>query len=78
MSACTQAPLSPAPPITLQECQAVTRCTLPAMAPTTNGALDDALHMVKAAWAACAAKVDMIFDCQAQSTNHTAPAADHD
>ncbi|WP_236066866.1 Rz1-like lysis system protein LysC [Paraburkholderia haematera] len=75
MSACTQAPLSPAPPITLQECQAVTRCTLPAMAPTTNGALDDALQMVKAAWAACASKVDMVFDCQSKLRART---ADHD
>ena len=75
LSACTQVPLSPAPPITLQECQAVTRCTLPAMAPTTNGALDDALHMVKAAWAACAAKVDMVFDCQ---NRKAVPAASHD
>ncbi|WP_244218707.1 Rz1-like lysis system protein LysC [Paraburkholderia bryophila] len=81
MSACTQAPLSPAPQITLQECQAVTRCTLPAMAPTTNGQLDDALHMVKAAWAQCAAKVDMIFDCQTRSAHDAAPthaAATHD
>lgn len=56
----------------------MTRCTLPAMAPTTNGALDDAVHMVKAAWAACAAKVDMIFDCQTKGTNRTASVADHD
>jgi hypothetical protein len=72
LSACTQAPRSAAPPITLHECQAVTRCTLPAMTPTTNGDLDAALHVTKAAWATCAAKVDMIFDCQ---TKWSIPAA---
>lgn len=45
------------------------------MAPTTNGTLDDALHMVKAAWAACAAKVDMVFDCQNRKRT---PTATHD
>ena len=39
----------------LHECQAVTRCTLPAMAPSTNGDLDAALHVANAAWATCAA-----------------------
>ena len=44
------------------------------MAPTTNGQLDDALHMVKAAWAQCAARVDMIFDCQTRNAHDPAPA----
>ncbi|WP_244106384.1 Rz1-like lysis system protein LysC [Paraburkholderia phenazinium] len=79
LSACTQAPRSPAPPITLHECQAVTRCTLPAMTPTTNGDLDAALHVTKAAWATCAARVDMIFDCQRNGQHlRPAPAATHD
>lgn len=47
-------------------------CTLPAMAPRTNGELDDALHVTKAAWALCAAKVDMIVMCQ-QRTGRTDP-----
>jgi hypothetical protein len=34
------------------------------MAPRTNGDLDDALHIARAAWASCAAIVDMVFDCQ--------------
>jgi hypothetical protein len=37
------------------------------MAPRTNGELDDALHVTKAAWALCAAKVDMIVACQQKS-----------
>ncbi|WP_244106670.1 Rz1-like lysis system protein LysC [Paraburkholderia phenazinium] len=85
LSACTQVPRSPAPPITLRECQAVTRCTLPAMTPGTNGDLDAALHVAKAAWATCAAKVDMIFDCQKNGPHphphphpRPAPAATHD
>ncbi|RKF33392.1 peptidase [Paraburkholderia fungorum] len=48
------------------------------MAPSTNGDLDGALHIAKAAWATCAAKVDMVVTCQAKGTNRTAPAADHD
>lgn len=47
------------------------------MAPTTNGELDDALHMVKAAWAQCAARVDMIFDCQTKAARPPAATA-HD
>ncbi|MFP3183959.1 MAG: Rz1-like lysis system protein LysC [Paraburkholderia sp.] len=77
MSACTQALRSPAPPITLHECQAVTRCTLPAMTPATNGDLDTALHVTKAAWATCAAKVDMIFDCQAKRSTSSASIGDN-
>ncbi|RAR53892.1 hypothetical protein C7401_12666 [Paraburkholderia unamae] len=42
----------------------MTRCTLPAMAPTTNGELHSAFDTAKGAWGMCAAKVDMIADCQ--------------
>jgi hypothetical protein len=34
------------------------------MTPRTNGELDDALTIARAAWASCAAIVDMVFDCQ--------------
>jgi hypothetical protein len=34
------------------------------MAPRTNGDLDDALTIARAAWASCAAIVDMVFYCQ--------------
>lgn len=44
----------------------MSRCTFPAMAPRSNGELDDALHIARAAWASCAAIVDMTFDCQAK------------
>jgi hypothetical protein len=51
----------------VQECQTVSRCTLPAMAPETNGELHDAFETAKGAWAMCAAKVDMIVDCQTKA-----------
>ncbi|WP_230684597.1 Rz1-like lysis system protein LysC [Burkholderia cepacia] len=72
MSACKPIPLSPAPMITSNTCQTVTACTLPMLAPRTNGELDGALTLAKAAWATCAAKVDMIAACQAGT-----PAPDH-
>ncbi|WP_254367200.1 Rz1-like lysis system protein LysC [Paraburkholderia sp. NMBU_R16] len=78
MCACTQAPLSPAPTITLNECPAVSQCTLPAMAPRTNGDLDAALTTAKAAWAACAAKVDMIVSCQTEARQREVGAHAHD
>ena len=37
------------------------------MAPRTNGELQGAFITTKGAWAACAAKVDMIVDCQAKA-----------
>ncbi len=45
----------------------MSRCTLPATAPTTNGELAHALLTVKGAWALCAARVDMIVDCQTKA-----------
>jgi len=51
----------------VQQCQTLTRCGLPAMAPRTNGELQAALTTTKGAWATCAAKVDMIVDCQAKA-----------
>ncbi|OXI92074.1 peptidase [Burkholderia sp. AU31652] len=49
-------------------------CTLPMLAPGTNGELDAALTLAKAAWATCAAQVDMIAACQAgtPATRHGA------
>ncbi|WP_243895580.1 Rz1-like lysis system protein LysC [Burkholderia pseudomallei] len=66
LCACTQAPPSTVPTISLNECAAVTPCTMPAMAPRTNGELSDALHVARAAWARCASEVDMIATCQAR------------
>ncbi|MGI4815399.1 MAG: Rz1-like lysis system protein LysC [Janthinobacterium lividum] len=64
LSACSQTRPLPAPVITLHECQKVTPCIFPPLHPRTNGELDEALHVAKAAWATCAAQVDMIADCQ--------------
>ncbi|WP_412525925.1 Rz1-like lysis system protein LysC [Burkholderia lata] len=67
MSACQQTPLTPAPTISVLQCQPISRCTLPAMAPRTNGELHDAFDAAKGAWGMCAAKVDMVVDCQAKA-----------
>ena len=37
------------------------------MAPRTNGELHDAFEAAKSAWGMCAAKVDVIVDCQAKA-----------
>ncbi|UNY41731.1 o-spanin [Burkholderia phage Milagro] len=77
LCACTAAPPSPAPTITLNACATVTRCALPAAHPQTNGDLSDALTIARAAWARCAAEVDMVAECQARSQpNRQAPAHD--
>lgn len=37
------------------------------MAPRTNGELHDAFETAKGAWGMCAAKVDMVVDCQVKA-----------
>ncbi len=37
------------------------------MAPRTNGELLDAFEAAKGAWGMCAAKVDMVVDCQVKA-----------
>lgn len=37
------------------------------MAPRTNGELQASFDRAKGAWGLCAAKVDMIVDCQAKA-----------
>jgi hypothetical protein len=69
LSACQQAPLSPGPTITVLQCHRLAPCTLPAMAPRTNGELRDMPDVARASWATCAAKVDMIVSCQAGDTS---------
>ncbi|WP_240462054.1 Rz1-like lysis system protein LysC [Burkholderia sp. Nafp2/4-1b] len=78
LCACTTAPSSPAPVLLPTLCPSVTRCTLPAMAPRTNGELSEALIATRAAWARCAAQVDMIAACQARlrAEQHTQPEAE--
>lgn len=62
LCACTVPP--PSPQITLLPCATVTRCQLPTLTPQTNGELSHALLVTRAAWARCAAEVDMVADCQ--------------
>ncbi|MGL5345406.1 MAG: Rz1-like lysis system protein LysC [Plesiomonas sp.] len=64
LSACSSAPPSPELQVIVRTCPAVTRCQLPAANPKTNGELRDDGDAIIAAWAACAAKIDMIVDCQ--------------
>ncbi|MDY7547275.1 Rz1-like lysis system protein LysC [Glaciimonas sp. CA11.2] len=61
---CASVPPSSVPTLIVTGCPPVTRCQLPATAPTTNGALHLALERTEAAWAMCAAQVDMIVACQ--------------
>jgi hypothetical protein len=49
---------------------------LPASKPRTNDELRRALDIAESAWADCAARVDMIFECQSQALSLTAP--DHE
>jgi hypothetical protein len=48
---------------------------MPATAPRSNGDLGKALDVARAAWGECAARVDVIADCQAKAL--AAPLADH-
>lgn len=45
-------------------CPVVTRCQLPSTAPRNNGELLDDSETLEAAWADCAAQVDMVYDAQ--------------
>ncbi|WP_442783679.1 Rz1-like lysis system protein LysC [Collimonas fungivorans] len=67
MPGCGSIQPPPAPQLTLNACPAVTRCQLPAAAPRTNGALNLALERAEAAWAVCAAEVDMVYFCQQET-----------
>ncbi|WP_459909270.1 Rz1-like lysis system protein LysC [Caballeronia sp. HLA56] len=80
LCACQPIPPTPAPQISVQQCQTITPCDLPAMSPRTNGELQDALTTAKGAWATCAAKVDVIVECQARAQARIAEekAKDHD
>jgi len=41
-------------------------CSLPAAAPSNNGELLDDADVLEAAWAECAAQVDMVYQHQVQ------------
>ncbi|WP_353655331.1 Rz1-like lysis system protein LysC [Citrobacter sp. Cpo091] len=79
LSGCNSAPPSPALRVITLTCPAITRCTLPASQPETNGDLRAEVDVAGNAWAQCAARVDMIVDCQEQQHEKariTAPNAD--
>nr|WP_093504904.1 Rz1-like lysis system protein LysC [Pseudomonas straminea] len=62
LAACTSAPPSPEPLVTVHSSPVVTRCTLPPAAPIDNGELSDDNDALLAAWADCAAQVDAVFE----------------
>ncbi|WP_323370362.1 Rz1-like lysis system protein LysC [Pseudomonas helleri] len=64
LSACANAPRSSESASTELGCPRVTACRLPPSQPTNNGELLLNPEEAEEAWAACAAQVDMILDCQ--------------
>ncbi|WP_349616218.1 Rz1-like lysis system protein LysC [Azotobacter salinestris] len=61
LAGCASDRPSPAPTITRTGCPAVVPCRLPATTPTHNGDLLDDAERLEAAWAECAAQVDMVY-----------------
>ncbi|MHB9322251.1 Rz1-like lysis system protein LysC [Phytobacter diazotrophicus] len=64
LSGCTPDRQLSGPTLTFITCPKVTRCVLQASDPATNGELAAAKDQAEKDWALCAAKVDMIVDCQ--------------
>ena len=64
LAGCASAPPSAAPALTVTGCPLVTPCQLPATAPRNNGELLADAEALEAAWADCAAQVDLIHDMQ--------------
>ncbi|WP_337957918.1 Rz1-like lysis system protein LysC [Pseudomonas sp.] len=64
LAGCGSAPPSPAPTLIVSGCPAVVPCQLPATGPNHNGDLLTDQERTEAAWAECAAQVDMIFQQQ--------------
>ncbi|MGL5815335.1 MAG: Rz1-like lysis system protein LysC [Aeromonas sp.] len=64
LSGCSSAPPSPAPQIIRLTCQSLTPCQLPPASPANNGDLLDQLTQTEAAWASCAAQVNILITCQ--------------
>lgn len=50
--------------LTFSTCPKVTRCVLQASNPLSNGEMAAAKDQAEEDWALCAAKVDMIVNCQ--------------
>lgn len=70
LSGCANTAPSPAPRLIVNSCPKVQRCSLPAVQVRNNGDMNTAIEQAEAAWAECAAVVDMIVDCQAQEPGH--------
>ncbi|MFJ2427625.1 Rz1-like lysis system protein LysC [Pseudomonas sp. NPDC087804] len=66
LAGCASAPPSPAPTLIVSGCPAVVPCRLPATEPDSNGALLTDQDSAEAAWADCAAQVDMVYQYQVQ------------
>nr|WP_218189522.1 Rz1-like lysis system protein LysC [Pseudomonas sp. NFPP28] len=64
LAGCASAPPSPAPPLIVTGCPAVTPCVLPATSPRNNGDQLTDQDRAEAAWADCAAQVDMVYKHQ--------------
>ncbi|WP_217632896.1 Rz1-like lysis system protein LysC [Pseudomonas kuykendallii] len=68
LAACAGAPPSAEQQVIETGCPAVVPCSLPAAAPSNNGELLDDADVLEAAWAECAAQVDMVYQHQVQQT----------
>ena len=64
LAGCATAPPSPEPVLIETGCPAVVPCVLPATRPLSNGALLDDQDVIEAAWADCAAQVDIVYQHQ--------------
>ncbi|WP_342430216.1 Rz1-like lysis system protein LysC [Pseudomonas batumici] len=64
LSGCGSVPPSPAQTLIVSGCPAVVPCLLPATSPSDNGSLLIDQERVEAAWAECAAQVDMVYKHQ--------------
>ncbi|MDF3935356.1 Rz1-like lysis system protein LysC [Pseudomonas citronellolis] len=70
LAACGSAPPSPEQTLIETGCPVVVQCQLPATAPGSNGALLDDNDRAEAAWADCAAQVDMVYRYQQEHPQH--------
>lgn len=64
LAGCASVPPSPAPPLIVTGCPAVVPCELPATSPRNNGDQLTDQDRTEAAWADCAAQVDMVYKHQ--------------
>lgn len=69
LAGCMSAPALPEQTLTVSGCPVVTPCSLVPAAPQNNGELSDDADTILAAWAECAAQVDMVY-------HHQQPRAD--